>query len=192
LGFFDLASHTVLSECAKRRGRGMTDKVSLVNNNFQEFLEVLNKHEVEYCISGAYAVSFHAEPRYTHDIDIYISKKKENAKRIAAAVKEFFGTSFDEKLFEGDKVIARMGIEPNQIELSNHLTGLGDEEIIKHRVKNKFGGIDTYYIGIDELIRNKEIVKDMPRRKSKGLQDAKDYLTLLEVKRRTKKKGSKK
>ncbi len=164
-------------------------KEFLVNPNFQEFLEVLNKHNVEYCISGAYAVSFHAEPRYTHDIDVYVAKNVENSKKVSQAVKEFFGTSIDEKYFEGDKVMARMGIEPNQIELSNHLSGLTDDEIIKHRVKSKYGETVTYYIGINELIKNKGLVKDMPHRKRKGLQDGRDYLTLLAVKDHLRKKA---
>lgn len=164
-------------------------KEILVNPDFKAFIEMLNKHKVEYCITGAYAVSFHAEPRYTHDIDFYISKKVDNAKKVAVAVKEFFGAGIDEKLFEGEKIIARMGIEPNQIELSNHLSGLSNEEIIAHRVTEKYGETTTYYIGIDELIKNKGIVKDMTHRGKKGLQDKKDYLTLLEVKARNRNRG---
>lgn len=161
-------------------------KEFLVNPNFKDFIEILNRHRVDYCITGAYAVSFHAEPRYTNDIDLYVSKKMDNAKKVSQAVKEFFGEGIDEKLFEGDKVIVRMGIEPNKIELSNYLSGLDDEEIMQHRIKNKYGGVDTYYIGIAQLIKNKGIVKDMPRRGKKGLQDKKDYLTLLEVQKKRK------
>jgi hypothetical protein len=166
----------------KNNKKHYNNKEFLINPDFQEFIGILNKHKVEYCITGAYAVSFHAEPRYTHDMDVYISNKIDNAKRVADAVKEFFGTGIDEKLFEGDKVIVRMGIEPNQIELSNHLSGLSDKEIISHRVKDNYGDTNTYYIGINELIKNKRLVKDMPHRGRKGLQDKKDYLTLLEVK----------
>lgn len=164
-------------------------KEFFINSNFEDFIRVLNKHKVEYCITGAYAVSFHAEPRYTHDIDFYISRKKENPNKVAIAIKEFLGEGIDERLFEDDKVIVRMGIEPNKIELSNHLTGLDEEEIIKHRVKSRYGNTVTYYIGMDELIKNKKIVKDLPHRGNKGLQDKKDYLTLLEVKKRKRLKG---
>lgn len=167
---------------------GMKKKF-LVNPDFEDFIKALNKHKIEYCITGAYAVSFHAEPRYTHDIDFYISGEKGNSNKVAAAIKEFFGNKIDERLFEDDKIIVRMGIEPNKIELSNHLTGLNYEEIIKHRVKNKYGNTVTYYIGIDELIKNKKIVKDLPHRGNKGLQDKKDYLTLLEVKKRRRLRG---
>jgi predicted nucleotidyltransferase len=59
----------------------------LVNSDFRDFLEILNKHQTDYCIVGAFAVGFYAEPRYTQDIDIYVSNKPVNAIRVAEAVK---------------------------------------------------------------------------------------------------------
>ena len=159
-------------------------KEFLVNPNFGDFIRALNKHNVEYCITGAFAVSFHAEPRYTQDIDIYVAKNAENARNIAAAVKEFFGdqNNIDNALFTEDKVILRMGIQPNQIEISNTLSGLSEEDIIKHKVKSKFGDIETYYIGLNELLRNKMLVKGMTHRGLKHKQDERDYYMLQKVK----------
>jgi len=102
-----------------------------------------------------YADTQSIEARFTNDIDLYVAKSAENSRKVAAAIQEFFGEGIDEKLFEGNKVIVRMGIEPNQIEVSNYLSGLSNEEIIKHRLKSKFGDINTYYIGLKELIKNK-------------------------------------
>jgi len=51
--------------------------------DYEEFLELLNKHKVRYCIIGSYALSFHARPRYTKDIDILIEASLENAKKIS-------------------------------------------------------------------------------------------------------------
>jgi hypothetical protein len=42
-------------------------------NDFKELLSALNAHGVRYLIIGGYAVSFHAEPRATKDLDILIS-----------------------------------------------------------------------------------------------------------------------
>lgn len=150
-----------------------------LNDDFQDFIVLLNKHKVDYCITGGYAVSFHARPRSTEDIDFYIARTKENSKRAAGAIKEFCGLSMDENYFDVEKtVVLRMGIKPNQIELSNGLTGLNDDEIMKHRIKDKYGAADAYYIGIDELIKNKGIVKDLPHRKIRKGQDQADYEAL--------------
>lgn len=150
-----------------------------VKDDFKDFIVLLNKHKVDYCITGGYAVSFHTKPRSTEDIDFYVSRTKDNSKRVAAAIKEFSGLDMEEGFFDVDKtVILRMGLKPNQIELSNGLTGLNNDEIMKHRIKGKYGDIETYYIGIDELIKNKGIVKDMPHRAIRKGQDDTDFKTL--------------
>jgi len=45
-------------------------------SDFKELLSALNAHRVRYLIVGGYAVSFHAEPRATKDLDILISPKQ--------------------------------------------------------------------------------------------------------------------
>ena len=40
--------------------------------DYEELLKFLNKHDVKYCIVGAFALVFHAEPRYTKDMDIWV------------------------------------------------------------------------------------------------------------------------
>ena len=44
-----------------------------VEKDYEEFLRLLNEHNVKYCIIGAFAVAFYVKPRYTKDIDILIS-----------------------------------------------------------------------------------------------------------------------
>jgi len=60
-----------------------------IEKDYEEFVELLNKHEVKYCIIGSYALAFHARPRYTKDIDFLIDISPENAKKIKSALDEF-------------------------------------------------------------------------------------------------------
>ena len=61
--------------------------------DYEEFLELLNKHNVRYCVIGAFALAFHARPRYTKDMDILIEPTTDNAKRLLIALDEFgFGS----------------------------------------------------------------------------------------------------
>ena len=48
-----------------------------VEKDYEEFLSLLNKHKVKYCIIGAFAVAFYAKPRYTKDIDILVESCKD-------------------------------------------------------------------------------------------------------------------
>ncbi len=41
-----------------------------VQEDFREFFELLNAHEVEFIIVGGYALAFHGAPRFTGDIDV--------------------------------------------------------------------------------------------------------------------------
>ena len=41
----------------------------MINKDFKEFIELLNKHNVKYLVVGGYALAFHGYPRYTKDID---------------------------------------------------------------------------------------------------------------------------
>jgi hypothetical protein len=36
-----------------------------VEKDFEEFIELLNKHKVKYLVVGAYALAYYAEPRNT-------------------------------------------------------------------------------------------------------------------------------
>ncbi len=40
--------------------------------DFKELLSVLNEHQAKYLVVGAYALSIHAQPRATKDLDILV------------------------------------------------------------------------------------------------------------------------
>jgi hypothetical protein len=42
-------------------------------DDFKELLSVFHAHNVRYLIVGGYAVSLHAQPRATKDIDLLVS-----------------------------------------------------------------------------------------------------------------------
>ena len=50
--------------------------------DFKELLSILNAHDVKYLIVGGYAVGFHAQPRATKDLDIFIRADIQNAKAV--------------------------------------------------------------------------------------------------------------
>ena len=42
-----------------------------IQPDFEDFLSLLEEHQVDFMIVGGYAVAFHGYPRFTKDIDIY-------------------------------------------------------------------------------------------------------------------------
>jgi len=49
-----------------------------MHQDFKELLSAFNAGQVRYLIVGGYAVSFHAQPRATKDLDILIGADAEN------------------------------------------------------------------------------------------------------------------
>jgi predicted nucleotidyltransferase len=130
-----------------------------VEKDYEEFLSLLNNHNVKYCIIGAFAVAFYAKPRYTKDIDILVEPSNDNAQKILKVINEFgFGelaVSVEDLTQEGN--ILQLGYEPLRIDLLNKLEGFQFQDIWKNRVAGIYGSEKVYIIGLDDLIKNKKM-----------------------------------
>jgi hypothetical protein len=66
----------------------------MFSQDFSEFVALLIKHKVDYLIVGGYAVGIHGHPRYTGDLDIWLSPTIQNAEKIIKCVNDFGFASF--------------------------------------------------------------------------------------------------
>jgi hypothetical protein len=57
--------------------------------DFKELLSVFNSRKVRYLLIGGYAVSLHAQPRATKDLDLLVSSFARNVNALYAALAEF-------------------------------------------------------------------------------------------------------
>jgi hypothetical protein len=57
--------------------------------DYKDLLSAFHAHGVRYLVVGAYAVIFHAQPRFTKDIDLFIKADPANARAILAALASF-------------------------------------------------------------------------------------------------------
>ena len=51
----------------------------MVNPDFSDLFAALNDAGANYLLVGAHAVAFHAEPRYTKDLDVWVEATPANA-----------------------------------------------------------------------------------------------------------------
>lgn len=146
--------------------------------DYEELLSLLNKNKVKYSIVGAYAVAFYGKPRYTKDLDILIEPSFKNAKRIVNALKEFGFGSLDisEKDFANKGNIIQLGYEPIRVDILTSIDGCDFSQVWKNRTIEIYGKEKVFFIGLNELIRNKKT--------SKRKQDKVDLDILLTVRRR--------
>ncbi len=128
-----------------------------VEKDYVEFFALLNRHKVKYCVVGSYAVAFHARPRYTKDIDIFIEPSKENAKKMARVLIEygFKSAGLSEKDFSVKGRIVQLGYEPVRIDIVTDISGCEFKEVWGNRAVGKYGTENVYFIGMNDLIKNK-------------------------------------
>ena len=131
----------------------------MAERDFEELLRLFNKHRVRYCIVGAYAVAFHARPRYTKDMDLLVEPSIQNGRKILLALEGFgFGAlKLASEDFTRPEQFIQLGYEPVRIDLITSITGCSFEQIWKHRARGRYGRELAWFIGRSELLRNKRL-----------------------------------
>jgi hypothetical protein len=127
-------------------------------NDFEEFIELLNKNEVKYLVVGGYAFAIHAYPRFTNDIDFFIHTSKLNANKIVSVLKEF---RFDTSSFSSDNLLIKdrviqLGEPPYRIDILTSIDGVNFEDAWNNRIKGNYGNQVLYFISKVDLIKNKK------------------------------------
>ncbi len=90
----------------------------------EEFLQVLNKHSVEYVVIGGKAVQSYGSTRKADDVDVWINPTADNATKMVSSVKEFLGASMHSRDFTDDKIVY-FGRNPYRIDIHKDVPGLG-------------------------------------------------------------------
>jgi hypothetical protein len=129
-----------------------------LNRDFAEFLELLNKHQVEYMVVGGYALAFHGKPRQTGDLDIWIDKVKGNAAKMMSVIEEFGSGSLGikEKDFLKKDSIVQLGYPPVRIDILNAIDGVKFKEAVAGRLTEKIAGVLIPFIGKVDFVKNKK------------------------------------
>ncbi|RMI12569.1 MAG: hypothetical protein D6681_06540 [Calditrichaeota bacterium] len=161
-------------------------KGSYFSPDIQEFLLLLAEHEVRYVIVGGEAVIYYGYARLTGDVDFFYEASPENVQKLYDALLEFWehnipGIEKPEELLEPG-VILQFGVVPNRMDLLNRMDNLNFEEVWANRetftIKIHRREIPVYFIGLDQLIKNKEAVA-----RYKDLEDLK-YLKKVQQQRK--------
>ena len=130
----------------------------MFSKDFKEFIQLLNKNQVEYLVIGGYAVGFHGHPRYTGDIDIWINPSDKNVKKLPKVLIEFGFTpeSLNTSDFKSKDKIVRIGFPPFRIDLMVSIDGVQFANCYPNRVEIKLDDVRVNFIGLDDLVKNKK------------------------------------
>ena len=128
-----------------------------IQKDFSGLFASLNAHDVEYIIVGGYALAFLGAPRFTGDIDVWVSTDRRNAERIIAALADFGFSSVDlgiEDFQAADRVI-QLGIPPVRIDFLTSLSGVSWQDAVTDAAAGYYGEIPVRYLGRSQFIANK-------------------------------------
>jgi predicted nucleotidyltransferase len=146
-----------------------------VNSDFTDLLKLFSDKNVKYLIIGGYAFIQYAEPRYTKDLDLWISTDPTNASSVYAALRAFgaplAGLTKDD--FSEDGYFYQMGVPPMRVDILMGIPGMEFEQAWRKRVEIDFDGLLVSFISKEDLIAAK--------RASGRPQDLTDVDTLEQV-----------
>jgi hypothetical protein len=128
--------------------------------DFKDLLSSFHAQGVRYLIVGGYAVSFHAQPRATKDIDLFIDADPTNAKSAYAALAAFGAPLGDiEALDLADSGhFVRFGKEPFAVDILPKIDGVEFSAAWDKRVEGVIdaqSGLTGFFISRDDLIASK-------------------------------------
>jgi hypothetical protein len=128
--------------------------------DYKDLLSAFNAHGVRYLIVGAYAVIFHAQPRFTKDIDLLIQADPANAQAVYAALAAFGapleGVRPEEFAERGS--FFRFGHDPYSFDILPEIQGVDFDAAWERRVEgvvDPVSGLKAFFISAPDLIASK-------------------------------------
>jgi hypothetical protein len=125
----------------------------------RDIIAAFNAHGVKYLVIGGHAVSIHAEPRGTKDLDLFIKADEENSKAVFAALAEFgapLGGMTPADFNDKPTSVFQMGVQPGRVDILQGIAGVSFDEAWESRVEKLLdGNTPAHVISREYLIQNK-------------------------------------
>jgi hypothetical protein len=109
-------------------------------------------------VIGGYALIQYAEPRFTKDLDLWISTDANNAAAVYRALKTFGAplTDLAESDFSEEGYFYQMGVPPVRVDILMGIPGGDFEQAWRNRNDVDFDGLVVHFISKQDLIKSKK------------------------------------
>jgi hypothetical protein len=130
-----------------------------VNQDFLDLLADLLASEARFMVVGAHALAAHGVPRATGDLDVWVARDLDNARRIWSALVRFGAPVSSagikaEDLAKPDQVF-QIGLPPRRIDVLTSISGVEFEQAWPGRIVRPVETLAVPFIGREALISNK-------------------------------------
>ncbi|WP_230687397.1 nucleotidyltransferase [Hymenobacter ruricola] len=127
-----------------------------LDQDFKEFIELLNAHKVRYMVVGGYAVAYHGYLRFTGDIDVWVEVSPANAVLLVQVMGDFgFGSMYREADFLAPGGIIQLGVAPVRIDILNEIDGVTFADCYAACEPSTWDGVTVNFISLADLRKNK-------------------------------------
>ena len=144
----------------------------MLNPDFKEFAELLDATGVEYLVVGGYALAAYGHPRYTGDIDFWVSPAPDNIARLLDTLQAFgFGSLGLAARDFSDDTVVQLGQPPRRIDLLTRFDGVEFGDCWRRREELTVAGTRLAFIGLEDFKANKRAsgrLKDLADLESLG------------------------
>lgn len=130
----------------------------IFEQDFIDFVELLNQHEVKYMVVGAHALSFHGRPRHTGDLDIWIKPDLTNASKMVKVISDFgFGSlGLKDHDFLKNNYVTQLGYPPLRIDILNSISGVDFDEAYLQKILTDIDDLKIAFISLTDFVKNKK------------------------------------
>jgi hypothetical protein len=133
---------------------------NIFNEDFREFIDTLNKSDVDYILVGGYAVILHGYVRTTGDMDIWVERVPENYHRLVKAFELFGMPVFDMTLQNfmdvGHFDVFSFGRPPRAIDIMTSVKGLEFRDALAASVITNDDGLSVRFLHLNHLLQAKK------------------------------------
>jgi hypothetical protein len=122
------------------------------------FLCCLAKHRVRFVVIGAHVLATLGRPRYTDDLDVLVEPNPANARRLAAAFRDFGYGELAAKAaehFAAEERMATLGRPPVAIDILTSTKGLTFDEAWADRTVLRIGRSQVGFLGLASYVKTK-------------------------------------
>lgn len=166
---------------------------NIFNQDFLEYIELLDKHDVEYMLVGGMAVNLHGYRRSTGDMDIFVNPTADNHKKLKLVHRDFgmfMGEMEDIKNFldTAKYDVYTFGVTPIQIDVMTACKGLDFKQAYKKSVQFiADNNISVQVISYNDLIKSKNTasrardkadIEELKKIESKKIKDKSSGLSM--------------
>jgi len=129
-----------------------------LSDDLLELIDLLRSRDVEFLVAGAHVLALYAIPRQTQDLDLWIRRSAENARRVRTALDDFGFAIGDEgeRQLTLDQNMLQLGHPPNRVDILTFMDGCDFDLAWSRRERATLQGRNLDFLSLEDYVSTKK------------------------------------